>query len=203
MRIGLFGGSFDPIHHGHLLHAQDAMEQADLDLLAFIPAAQAPLKSSGAPGANAEDRVKMIELAIDSQPGFSVLRDEIDRCGVSYTVDTVRRLKERWPNDELFWILGADQVAQLDQWREIDELLKLAKFLCLKRPGYQPEAPSSIPDSALKWISARQLELSSSEIRERAAHERPLRFFLPRGVVDYINKNQLYRDFRQILYADH
>ncbi|WP_309399386.1 nicotinate-nucleotide adenylyltransferase [Cerasicoccus maritimus] len=193
MRIGLFGGSFDPIHHGHLLHAQDALERAELDLLAFIPAAQAPLKANGAPGASAEDRVKMIELAIAGQPKFTVLRDEIDRGGVSYTVDTVRRLKKRWPDDELFWIIGADQVALLDQWRSIEELLHMARFLCLKRPGFAPTTPASIPECALSWISARQVECSSSEIRERAAAGRPIDFFLPPPLVDYINRNQLYR----------
>lgn len=192
MRIGLFGGSFDPIHHGHLLHAQDALDLAQLDRIAFVPAAQAPLKFNGAPGASAADRLKMIELAIAAQPAFTVLGDELERGGVSYTIDTVRRLKARWPDDELFWIIGADQVAQLDQWREIGELLSLATFLCLRRPGFNAEIPASIPTDAIQWISARQLELSSTEIRERAASGASVDFFLPPAVADYMTAKQLY-----------
>lgn len=192
MRIGLFGGSFDPVHWGHLLHAQDVMEQASLDRLVFVPAAQAPLKSTGDPGANAKQRLQMLELSIEQRVEFSVLSDELDRGGVSYTVDTIRRLKERWPEDDLFWLVGADQVGQLDQWREIESLLSMVTFLCMRRPGYPAEAPSSIPGSALQWVSGRELEISSTEIRERVKAGKPIDFFLPPVVVSFIRENHLY-----------
>ncbi|MBK1858285.1 nicotinate-nucleotide adenylyltransferase [Cerasicoccus arenae] len=193
MRLGLFGGSFDPIHYGHLLLAQDVLENAQLDRVAFIPAAQAPLKASGAPVASADDRVAMINAAIAGRPEFSVLRDEINRGGVSYTVDTVRRLKARQPDDELFWILGGDQVAQLHEWREINELLELAGFLCLQRPDFTPIPPDNISAKSLHWISARQIDISSTEIRKRAASGSPLDFFLPPAVAQFITNNRLYR----------
>jgi len=193
MRIGFFGGSFDPIHLGHLLHAQDALEQASLDRLVFVPAAQAPLKQNGAPGASAEVRCAMLELAIDDYDRFSLLRDEVERGGVSYTVDTIRRLRARWPGDELFWIIGADQLAQLDQWREIGDLLEMASFLCLRRPGYSDKIPEGIPPDRIHWVSARQLDISSTEVRDRIQADRPVDFFLPRNVASYIHQHLLYR----------
>ncbi|MEO0795949.1 MAG: nicotinate-nucleotide adenylyltransferase [Verrucomicrobiota bacterium] len=193
MRIGIYGGSFDPIHHGHLLLAQDTCELAGLDHLYFIPAAQAPLKKSGPPGATAEQRVAMIQMAIESNPSFGLLTDEIDRGGVSYTIDTLRLLHDRWPQDELFWLLGADQIAQLDDWRAIGEIAEIVTFLCLKRPGYGFEPPRLVPAERMIEVSARQMELSSSEIRERATDNRPLDFFLPPRLISYIKDNRLYR----------
>lgn len=193
MRIGFFGGSFDPIHLGHLLHAQDALEAANLDRLALVPAAQAPLKQNGEPGAGAEARCAMIQLAIKGREDFFLLRDEVDRGGISYTVDTVRRLRQRWPEDELFWIIGADQLAQLDQWREIDQLLEMATFLCLRRPGHPADIPKGVPQSRLRWVGARELRISSTEIRERIRAGRPIDFFLPPAIVSHIEKNELYR----------
>lgn len=193
MRIGLFGGSFDPIHWGHLLHAQDALELAGLDRIALMPAAQAPLKITGPTAANAQQRLEMLNLAIGGREEFMVLADEIDRGGVSYTIDTIRRLKQRWPNDELFLIIGADQVEQLCQWREIEHLSQLVSFICLRRPGYQEVTPPGIDSSSLRWISGRHLDISSTEIRDRARSGLPLDFFLPPAVASFIRNNELYR----------
>jgi len=193
MRIGFFGGSFDPIHHGHLILAQDALERTPLDRVGFVPAAQAPLKKSGPPGAGAQHRLAMLQAAVAGRPQFFVATDEIERGGVSYTVDTIRALRETHPGDELCWIIGADQVAQLPEWRAIDEITQMAGFLCLRRPGFEPAKPAGLPKDRLQWASARQIDLSSTEIRQRAAAGRPLDFFLPESVARYIVQHSLYR----------
>lgn len=193
MRYGLLGGSFDPVHHGHLLLARDALERGRLDRIGFLPAAQAPLKAAGAPEASAEDRAAMLRLAIQGIPAFEVLDDELQRGGVSYTVDTLRTLQARWPERQLFWILGGDQVAQLPRWREYEALPDLVTFLCLRRPGYEVAIPPGLPTQAIQWVSARQLDLSSTEIRQRARAGLPLDFFLPPAVAAYIREHQLYQ----------
>ncbi|MGE9296015.1 MAG: nicotinate-nucleotide adenylyltransferase [Puniceicoccales bacterium] len=192
MRIGYFGGSFDPVHLGHLLLAQDALERAQLDRIVFVPAAQAPLKKNGPPGASPKQRIAMLEAAIAGRPEFSAARDEIKRGGVSYTVDTIRALRKQHPGDDLYWIIGGDQAAQLADWRSIDEICRLATFLCLQRPGFDKIHPPGIPINALEWISGRQMDLSSTEIRERAANGKSLEFFLPPAVANYINNHSLY-----------
>ena len=126
-RIGIFGGSFDPIHIGHLIIASDAAEQMALDRVLFIPAAQAPLKPN-APEATANDRAEMTRLAIEADPRFEVRRFEIDRGGTSFSIDTAEEIAREFPEAELFWIIGGDQARQLDQWNRIDELAKLVEF---------------------------------------------------------------------------
>jgi len=193
MRIGFFGGTFDPVHHGHLLLARDALEHARLDRIEFVPAAQAPLKKEGRPRASPKQRLSMLELAIEGQPDFTIATVEIDRGGVSYTVNTLESLRADHPGDELFWIIGGDQAAQLGNWQRIDRICEIATFLCLQRPGYEPRQPQGLPEHTYQWISARQIDLSSTEIRQRAIRGLPLDFFLPKAVAQYIDTQSLYR----------
>jgi len=192
-RLGIFGGSFDPVHLGHLLAAQDALEQADLDEVVFMPTAQAPLKDR-APGIRGDQRLALLQLAIAGDPRFSVSTLELERGGVSYTIDTVRALRTLRPHAELFWIIGADQAGRLAQWRDIATLVELVQFIVLARPGFPlPAVAHRPPGLRLLPIGVHELAISSSEIRARIAAGRPVRYFLPAAVADCIERDQLYR----------
>lgn len=191
-RIGFFGGSLDPIHHGHLLAAQDAVEQLSLETLYFVPSAQAPLRDEPV-RASAKDRVEMIRLAIAGIPSFQISEIEIDRGGVSYTVDTVAELKKARPDMTLVWIIGQDQLAKLPQWRRIEELCALTEFAYFQRPGHDHPIEPRIPGLRLHRLQSRQIGISSTEIRQRTREKRPLHFLLPAAVIDYIYERNLYR----------
>ncbi len=190
-RLGFYGGSFDPVHLGHLIVAQDAFEQAKLDRLFLVPTAQSPLKDK-APRATDQQRLEMLRLALEDRKDFELLPDEVERAGVSYTIDTVERLRERWPAAELFWIIGADQVEQLPDWHRIDELITQVCFICVSRPGYSLTVPSGIPEDRLVHLAERQIPISSTEIRQHCAEGKPVDFFLPPAVTAYIQKYELY-----------
>lgn len=190
-KVGLLGGSFDPIHLGHLMIAQDAWEQLDLDCVYFIPAGHAPLKEE-APLCSAADRLAMVSAAIEGFPQFAVSDCELAREGRSYTFDTVSRLREQWPADRLFWIVGADQVLQLPRWHRVEELLELTEFICLQRPGYEVEIPVELPASRFHQVPGHLYDISSSEIRERLASGRNCDLFLAQGVSQYIFENKVY-----------
>lgn len=189
-RVALYGGAFDPVHRAHLKAAKAAYEQASLDELAFLPAAQSPLKSRG-PVAGNEERVQMLELAIEGEPGFAVDDSELRRGGVSYTVDTVRAHKERYPAVELFWIIGADQLEQIDRWQAIETLVRMVDFLVLARPGYRLSAPGI---RGLSWtkIEAPLMRESSTLIRQRIAKGESVKGLLPKSVEAFIKENGLY-----------
>lgn len=191
-RFGVFGGSFDPVHLGHLLAAQDACEQMQLDRVVFMPAAQAPLRDD-APRASAARRLALLHAAVAGDARFEVSTLEIDRGGVSYTIDTVRALRLAHPEVDWFWIIGADQTARLAQWREIDVLAGLTAFIVLARPGYTIPAAASPASLRLHPVSAHLFDVSSSEIRGRVAAGKPVRYFLPPSVGDAIERDQLYR----------
>ncbi len=193
-KTGVFGGSFDPIHLGHLLIAQDACEAFGLDRVLFIPAAQAPLKST-APGALDRHRLGMVAAAIEDYPEFEALDIELASGGVSYTVETIRRLSEERPGEALYLIIGADQAAQLDRWHAIEELAALAQFLVVERPGFDPEARPShdVKGLRLHHIDGHLFEISSTEVRDRVAQGRRIDFLVHPRVQAYINKHQLYR----------
>jgi nicotinate-nucleotide adenylyltransferase len=194
LRIGLYGGSFDPIHQGHLIAAQDALEQLALDRLIFIPSAQAPLRPDTV-RASAQDRMEMIRLAIRPEPRFQVSGLEIDRGGISYTFDTVSALRQQHPNDTLLWIIGQDHVAKLNDWRRIEELAALTEFAYLRRPGSPELTDSSTPNISglrLHPLRSHQVEISSTEIRQRIHEKRPLHFLLPDLVIRYIYDRDLY-----------
>jgi len=190
-RIGLLGGSFDPIHLGHLLAAQQACEAAALDRVLFIPAAFSPLKED-APEAGDADRLEMVRLAIAGDERFEAEPIELERGGTSYSVETAARLQERRPGARLFWILGADQAAQLSRWRAIGELAERIEFLVLAREGEAAVDPAAPP--GLRWQPApeRRFDVSSSEIRRRRREGLPVRYFLPCGVEAHMNSRNLY-----------
>ena len=192
-KTGLLGGSFDPVHTGHLLIARDAMESLELEEVFFIPAAQAPLKDKS-PTAAADHRNAMLEAAIQDAPAFQVLDCELNTGGVNYTVDTARSLIRKHPDRRFFWILGDDQLANLHKWKDIAALCQLLEFVALERPGHPlPEKPN-IPGLCCHRIRGHLFSISSSEVRKRLANNRPIQEFLPAKVARYIAHYRLYNN---------
>lgn len=189
-RIALYGGSFDPVHNAHLAAARAARREASLDRLIFIPAAQSPLKGCGASAGN-EERLAMLALAVENEPDFAVDDSELRRGGISYTLDTVRAFTKQYPESELFWIIGADQLEQLDRWRAIEKLVQMVNFLVLARPEYALSAPK-IPGLFWKKIEAPLMEESSTMIRQRIAKGESVESFLPKSVEAFIREKGLY-----------
>ena len=187
MRLGLLGGSFNPIHHGHLVSAIRAAEAVKLDRVLFIPAAVSPLKH-GDTLASPRDRWAMLRLALRGNRLFKASDLELRRGGVSYTVDTLRELKRR-TKASLVWILGADAARLLPRWKSIDEVRSLAAFIILPRPG--DRVPPKMPKDHI--VEAPLLEISSSEIRERIRKGLSVRYLLPDSVERYLRKKGLYR----------
>lgn len=193
VKIGFLGGSFDPVHFGHLLAAQDAFEQHHLERLVLVPAAQAPLKPSEVQS-SAEDRLAMIRAAIEWDKRFDVSDFELRRGGVSYTVDSARHFHALYPHDELFWIIGGDQLPKLHLWREIGELARLVEFIFLERPGFPVKATPPIPGLRLRRCDGHLLAISSTELRDRTRRGLSLDYFVPHKAIVYIKQQGLYRD---------
>ena len=191
LKIGILGGSFDPVHFGHLIIARDVLEQMELDRLFFVPAARVPLKAN-APQASDAKRLAMLEIAIEDDPRFGVLDLELRSGGVSYTFNTVRALRKRWPTDQLYWIIGADQLMQLDRWYSIRKLAAWISFISIDRPGYPNTPPKSLPALKLLPVKAHSLDISSSEIRSRVARGLSIRYLLPDKIAVYIEDHNLY-----------
>lgn len=187
MRVGLLGGSFNPIHHGHLVTATRAAEAVKLDRVLFIPAALSPLKS-GHGLAPAKHRWAMLRLALRGNPAFAACDLELRRGGVSYTVDTLRALKERL-DGTFYWILGTDAARLLPRWKSIEEVRRLTRFIIVSRPG--DSVPSKMPKDHI--VKAPLLEISSSEIRERVRQGRSVRYLVPDSVERYLRGKGLYR----------
>ena len=189
MRIGLIGGSFDPVHTGNLLLAEGARETLRLDRVIWIPAAAPPHKSAGL-SAPVEERVRMVELAIEGNPAFEVSRIELERSGPSYTIDTVRRLREIHPgaDNRWFFLIGSDTAAELSTWRSIDELRKLVEFAAAPRPGSRGLATPWVTE-----LDVRTLAVSASEIRARVQEGRSIRYLVPEPVRAAIERKGLYR----------
>lgn len=190
-RVGILGGSFDPIHLGHMIVAQDAWEQMNLDAVYFVPNGQTPLKG-GLPAASDEQRLAMVHLAVEEHPHFKVLDCELKKGGMNYTIDTVRWLKTQWPEREIYWIIGADQVRQLLDWKAIAAIFDYTDFICLQRPGYPLECPPELPREKLHRVDGHAFDISSSELRQRVAECRGVSFFLSEKVENYIKSNSLY-----------
>jgi nicotinate-nucleotide adenylyltransferase len=190
-RIGVMGGSFDPVHLGHLIAAQDAFEFMELDEVVFMPASIAPLKDRK-PVLNDSLRLKLLQAAVDGDPRFSISTFEIDRGGVSYSVDTAREMTAMYPGCRLFWIIGADQARQIADWAQIEDLGKLVEFIVLARPG-STIGGTPPPNVRMHVVEARLVNISSSEIRERLAADKPTDFFLPAAVAGLIEHKKLYR----------
>jgi len=200
MRLGLFGGSFDPIHVGHLLLAESAREQCQLEQVWFLPAAVPPHKM-GRQLTSGEMRIEMLDLAIGGHPGFSVSDHEIDRGGVSYTVRTLNHFRAEDPDGELFFILGADMLADLPNWREAAMVCELALPIVACRGGNaEPDfgcltgvvRSERIEEIRRHRIESPLIELSSSEIRRRVAEGSSIRYRTPRAVEKYIETHGLY-----------
>lgn len=191
MKIGLMGGSFDPVHFGHLIAAQDAMEQHGLDQLILIPAAQAPLKDYEVT-ASGEHRVAMLRAAADWDRRLEVSDFEVRQGGTSYTVDTVRHFRTRFPEDELYWIIGGDQLPKLDRWYRIEELAGLIEFIYLERPGHPAKEHPDIPGLRLHRCDGHLIEISSTELRERISRGLSLNYFIPHKAIVYLEKHDLY-----------
>ena len=190
-RTGLLGGSFDPIHSGHLIIAYDAMEALGLDEVFFIPAAQSPLKPN-TPGATKEQRRKMVEIAVADEPAFQVLDYELQQSNQkSYTIDTLRYLHEHYANREFFWILGTDQFEKLPRWKDIEKLSDLMEFAVLARKG-TPLIPPKIQNLDFNIVNGHPIAISSSEIRERCQKKLAIKHFLPSEVAQYISQHHLY-----------
>ena len=195
-RLGVMGGTFDPIHYGHLVTAEEALWQFGLDEVVFVPTGQPWMKASREVSP-AEDRYLMTVIATASNPRFSVSRIEVDRRGPTYTVDTLNELRERAEEEiELFFITGADAILEIFHWKDPEEVLALAHFIAAPRPGYdlqrfQREAPTSHPNVSVMDIPA--LAISSSDIRRRVREGHPIRYLVPEGVHTYILKAGLYR----------
>ena len=189
MKLGLFGGSFDPVHLGHLLVAQAAVEELGLDRLFFIPAAQSPFKPDNkmAPAAS---RLQLLRLALAGKTNLEIDEQEIRRGGVSYTIETLRDYRKRFPRAELFYLIGADNILKLAEWREPDELAKIAEFVAMPRPGETAmEFPKSFRGKILKGFP---FEVSSSQIRARVKAGLPVENFLPPFVAGAIHAAGLY-----------
>ena len=190
-RLGVFGGNFDPVHIGHLVAAQDACEEMELDEVVFMPAALAPLRNVK-PFLDDAQRMALLQAAIADDPRFAVSTLEIDRGGVSYSIDTARALAALHPSTDLFWIIGSDQAQQLASWKDIEALGGLVEFIVLARPG-SPFPDSTTAFARLHTVNAHLMNISSTEIRERLVANKPVRHFLPATVAGLIDCGNLYR----------
>jgi len=188
-RIGLFGGSFDPVHLGHLLVAQAAFEELHLSRLFFIPASQSPFKPDTQP-APAASRLRMLRLALAGQTQFEVDDQEVKRGGTSFTIDTVRAYVARYPSAHIFYLIGADHISQLPKWRDADELARLVEFVVIPRPGSSPV--TSQPPFRLRGLQGFPLGVSSSQIRARVRAGLPIEPLVPPAVAEAIRISKLY-----------
>ena len=189
LRIGVMGGTFDPIHHGHLVAASEAADAFDLDEVIFVP--------TGNPGnkkviSSSENRYLMTVIATAANPRFKVSRVDIDRPGVTYTIDTLTELSKQFPDADLFFISGADAIAQILAWKEVDSIWPLAHFVAVTRPGHILELPD-VKEAKISQLEVPALAISSTAIRERAEAGKPIWYLVPDGVVQYIAKHKLYR----------
>jgi len=193
-RLGVMGGTFDPIHHGHLMAAEEARWQFELDEVVFVPTGQPWMKAERdvSPG---EDRYLMVVIATSPNPHFTVSRLEIEREGATYTVDTLRTIREERGDVDLFFITGADAMLEILQWKDPEEALELAHFIAATRPGYDLSSfAGGTEDPRVSVMNIPALAISSTDIRGRVAEGRPIRYLVPEGVQIYISKAGLYRD---------
>lgn len=184
------GGTFDPIHHGHLVAASEVAGRFALDQVVFVPTGE-PWQKLEREVSPAEDRYLMTVVATASNPSFTVDRADIDRSGPTYTVDTLRELHLRYPESDLFFITGADALAQILSWHKVEELFELAHFVGVTRPGYELGS-EHLPDGAVTLVEVPAMAISSTDCRRRVRSGRPVWYLVPDGVVQYIAKRCLY-----------
>jgi nicotinate-nucleotide adenylyltransferase len=198
-RVGVMGGTFDPIHHGHLVAASEVQAWFTLDEVVFVPTGE-PWQKADRTISDREDRYLMTVIATASNPRFTVSRVDIDRPGMTYTIDTLRDLRKRLGDVDLYFITGADALAQILTWRDHEELFELAHFVGCTRPGH------SVDDSTLRDLPSRRvtlveipaLAISSTDCRTRVARGEPVWYLVPDGVVQYIAKHRLYLPSRPL-----
>jgi nicotinate-nucleotide adenylyltransferase len=187
------GGTFDPVHHGHLSAAHEVAILFRLDEVVFVPTGQPWQKAEGEVSA-AEDRYLMTVVATASNPIFTVSRVDVDRPGPTYTIDTLREMRAAYGDDvELFFITGADALAQILGWRSVEELFSLAHFIGVSRPGFGPVDVASFPSGTVTLVEVPELAISSTDCRVRVGRGHPVWYLVPDGVVQYIEKRRLYR----------
>ncbi|MBC3185069.1 nicotinate-nucleotide adenylyltransferase [Corynebacterium sp. zg-331] len=192
-RVGVMGGTFDPIHHGHLAAASEAADQCGLDAVIFVPTGR-PWQKADREVSAAEDRYLMTALATAADERFSVSRIDIERAGATYTIDTLRDVRAQFPRSELFFITGADALSGLTSWREWEKAVSLARFIGVTRPGYDADA-SVLPHEYRERITLVRgpgLDISSTQCRRRCRQGRPIRYLVPEAVARYIEHNGLY-----------
>lgn len=193
MKIGIMGGTFDPIHIGHLMAAEYAAEQAGIDEVWFVPT-HAPPHKAHSPSASAADRLKMVELAIQGNSRFQVLDWEIRSGGISYSIETAKMLKKRYPDYDFAWMIGADMVQYLPKWHEIEKLSALIRFIGFARPGTAIDL-SSLEEpmrSSVQLVSIPLMDISSTRIRERIRQGLSVRYMVPEEVLNYLKVRQIY-----------
>jgi nicotinate-nucleotide adenylyltransferase len=194
MKIGLFGGTFDPIHVGHLIVAETIRSDFGLDLVLFVPASVQPLKSDK-PAADAESRFHMVELAVENREGFSVSNMEIQRGGVSYTLDTLKSFHQSklGQGNAFYWIVGMDSLIDMKNWKKPEAIFELATLLVAARPGYDDSMVESWIKVKAVMVSTPLVDISSTEIRKRVRGGKSIRFWVPDRVADTIAEKGLYR----------
>jgi nicotinate-nucleotide adenylyltransferase len=194
-RVGVMGGTFDPVHNGHLVAASEVQSLFALDEVVFVPTG-IPWQKSDEAVSPAEDRYLMTVIATASNPRFSVSRADIDRNGPTYTIDTLRDLHTEYGKQgqdvEMFFITGADALAQILSWKDVEELFALAHFVGVTRPGYTL-SDAHLPEAAVSLVEVPAMAISSTSCRQRVAGGRPVWYLVPDGVVQYIDKRRLYR----------
>ncbi|MDI2097832.1 nicotinate-nucleotide adenylyltransferase [Ruicaihuangia caeni] len=188
-RIGVMGGTFDPIHHGHLVAASEVQQHFDLDEVIFVPTGEPWMKSDVSPS---EHRYLMTVIATASNPRFGVSRVDIERGGKTYTIDTLRDLRALRPEADFYFISGADAIAQILEWKNVEELWELAHFVAVSRPGHALSI-SGLPARRVSSLEVPALAISSTDCRQRVSRGYPVWYLVPDGVVQYISKYHLYR----------
>jgi nicotinate-nucleotide adenylyltransferase len=187
-RIGIYGGSFDPIHHGHLILAREAREALDLEKIIFVPALVSPLKGR-APAASGEMRLAMLRAAIEGEEGFVIDDCELKRPPPSWTIDTIEQIRRRQADAEVYLLIGEDNVATLDRWRRFNDLKKMVRFVVLDRTGAQPQRDYQ--------IVRRKIDISATDIRKRVARGQSIRYLVPQAVEQIIRREKLYLESTQ------
>lgn len=188
VRVGVMGGTFDPIHNGHLVAASEVAAALELDEVVFVPTGEPWQKKTVS---SREHRYLMTVVATASNPSFKVSRVDVDRPGSTFTVDTLRDLAREHENADLFFISGADAIAQILMWKNVEDVWSLAHFVAVSRPGHQMELPAA-PTGAISELEVPALSISSTDVRARVKNGKPIWYLVPDGVVQYISKHGLY-----------
>jgi len=188
LRLGVYGGTFDPVHHGHLLLARDALEQLRLAAVLFVPCARSPFKARE-PKVTDAQRLAMLRLALKGHGQFWLSRCELDRPPPSYAYETALEIRESFPRAELFWLIGGDQLADLDQWHRAGDLRRLVTFVLLPR---KDAGAAALPEGVLSLPRPRQIDISATEIRHRVKSRLPIDHLVPASIAAYIKRHGLY-----------